>query len=328
MILSVFCLGQFSLSVKILENPLIPNIANRSKPEDHHESTVNGKTTSKLLSRIKHFENLFNGTITIAGKLVNESDIVSLQDDWVPMSEPRQKTGSSQNVTKEQDKNSTSVPIISSTLEQWQDSNVKESYRISSSKKRPVFHVADVSNFPLEGEVTTEKFKLPPRVVETYRVSENGERPQFHVMDLSMFDEDNNKKSRSLETEPEPRFNIESQELEFPSFATQFFGSFGELSSQNYDMSSLSGHHSDHRPHEQYSETYHHRPQLDHHRPEYHHNSHDKHHPKRETHYPPVKKPISSHKPKDVSDLYVDDPWKHINKVNTIIPILIFSSSW
>lgn len=309
--------------MKILENPLIPDIENRSNLTLNNLDSLN--STSKLLSKIHHFENFFNGSITIAGKLVNESDIVSLlQDDWVPMS-----IKSKENVTRDQHNISAfSSPVITSTLEQWKESTPKENYKISSSEKRPSFHVADVSNFPLE-EVSTEKLKLTPRVKETYRVSENIKRPNFHVMDLStFFDDENRKNSRSLKLDPEPRLNIESGELEFPNFATQFFGSFGELSSQNYDMSSLSGHHPDHRPHHEYPETHHHKPQLDHHRPENHHISHDKYHPKRETHYPPVQKPINSHKPKDVSDLYVDDPWKHINKVNTIIQILIFPSSW
>ena len=110
-----------------------------------------------------------------------------LLDDWVPMNEPHQRIEHQQNETEKKENKTSLPPIITSTIEHFQENKTieEESYRISTLDKRPTFHVIDVSNFDLEEvppSVEKSKFKMAPQLRETYRVSDSFERPKFHKM--------------------------------------------------------------------------------------------------------------------------------------------------
>ena len=153
----------------------------------------------------------------------------------------------------------------------------------------------------------------PPGIPETYKLSQSLQgRPKFHIADDFNFDNEYN----DIPLRREARFDVESDH--FPSFATQFFGSFGEFS-QSSDGTE-SSHNPDHyyAPH---SNNYNHKPHSDY-RP---------HHNQPRPLRPPKREIISQYhdKPgqdkynsiKDVSALYVEDPWKHIDKVGLYLVI-------
>ena len=172
-----------------------------------------------------------------------------------------------------------------------------------------------------------------PGIPETYKMSQSTQgRPAFHVVrdDLD-FDTDSGIFSRR-----EARLNIENDQQEFPSFASQFFGSFGEFSQSSFDVpkSSHISHNDDHY-YDPDTNNYNQRPHLDlkphHDQP---HGGFHSHHqgglhqqvdkprplkpPKREILSSYHEKPLVNDKYsslKDVSALYVEDPWKHIDKV-------------
>lgn len=300
-------------------NKLTLNISTPAETNGSLKSE-NNTQMSALVSKVRHFENLQNETILIDGKLIETSDGSSLDsvtvrpgvtEGWRPMIVNYDEVYSSTESFNDESLNgheTASHEITKSTLEQFQEkslnSGVKanESYKVSSNfKNRPHFHVIDITEFQ-------------------NKVDEN--IPVKKIL------------------KKQARFNIENEELEFPNFETQFFGSFGELSSPDQlkvphprpDLNKFhdeSGHfignkygshnlNTDHHNH--------HHSQQDH--PYSHHvppvSTEQKYHPKRET--------LSSHKPhqikdnyiggppKDVSALYVDDPWKHIDKVVDSIP--------
>ena len=167
----------------------------------------------------------------------------------------------------------------------------------------------------------------PPGHPETYKMTESLQgRPAFHIVreDFS---------NRDIPLRREARLNIDNDQLEFPSFATQFFGSFGEFS-QSFTESS----HNDDHHYDPYTKNYNQKPHSDfrpHHDRPHHDRPHDGFQSQHHGYEPHLEKPrplkppkreiISSYhdKPaneqynsiKDVSALYVEDPWKHIDKV-------------
>lgn len=326
---------------KSSESPALSTFNTHSSDENINDDPP----MSTLLSTIMYFENFDNGTLVIPGKLVNQTDLSRLHDDdsddWIPVIRETSNNVTNNNRDDDIDNSNEAetapeninnhdddddVPMISSTLEQWEETN-----KMSSLENRPDFHVIDLSEFDSDERESAE---------ERYRVSSFVNRPNFHMIDVSDFDaqdETNNvhmidvsefdsktqKRSKALpleprprdikteeeDKEPEPRFDIESAELDFPNFETQFFGSFGELSGQKFSRPKPQVHHHHHPSHNSdHRYSHHQQPPATHHHDQHLHGTH-KYHPKRETFH------SSSHKPKDVSDLYVDDPWKHINKV-------------
>ena len=167
-------------------------------------------------------------------------------------------------------------------------------------------------------------------IPETYKVSQSLQgRPAFHVVpdDLD-FDSDDSFSRR------EARLNIENDQEEFPSFASQFFGSFGEFSQSSFDVPK-SSHNDDHYHHpdtNNYNQPPHPGIKPPHDPPHggfhsQHHGTGHHHHLEKPRPVKPPKREIFSayhEKPsvndkysslKDVSALYVEDPWKHIDKV-------------
>lgn len=167
-----------------------------------------------------------------------------------------------------------------------------------------------------------------PGIPETYKVSQSRQgRPKFHIArdDFNFDNEDSNSLRR------EARLNIANDQPEFPSFATQFFGSFGEFS-QSFEGTESS--HNDDHYYDPYTKNYNQKPHSDfrphHHQPQagFHsqHHGYKPHLDKPRPLKPPKREIISSYHDKsvahdkynsikDVSALYVEDPWKHIDKV-------------
>ena len=252
-----------------MPSQLVTDHARRAQVRVNQEKS---KQMSKLISKMRHFENVQNNTIIISGKFnrENEKKTVGDETEWQPV-----------NIEKE------------------------NNIMISNSKKK-----------------TIEEVKVKNHVKEKNKISPLfDKRPSFHVIDVGDFSQDflNSKESRSIENnyrkvrlsdqelEKSARFNID-EELAFPNFETQFFGSFGELSS--------------------------HKPALHFPSPDNYHSHEDgDYHEEGRPYPPPPKKGVLNfHKnPKvtgqyatvkpsqDVSALYVDDPWKHIDEVNSDI---------
>ena len=168
-----------------------------------------------------------------------------------------------------------------------------------------------------------------PGITETYKVSQSIQgRPAFHVV-RDDFDFDSDR----VFSRREARLNIENDHEEFPSFASQFFGSFGEFSQSSFDVPKSS--HNDDHYYDPGTKKYNQRPHLDikphHDQPHggFHSQHQSGHHhqvekprplkpPKREILSSYHEKPLVHDKYsslKDVSALYVEDPWKHIDKV-------------
>lgn len=250
------------------------------KQMDHRDNQEKSEQMSQLVSKVRHFENVQNDTMIITGKLYveNTTKFLENEEDWQPI-----------NIKKKYENNN-------------KFSQTKTESRTSSVLQK-IFS-KDGSKDLKERNKITESFE---------------NRPSYHIIDVGEFSDDffsNSKESRSIDKEnlnlpnhlleKSARFNID-QELTFPTFETQFFGSFGELSSHKPEL---------HLPPvpESYP-AYEHSHQNIHTKP-----SHKPHPPKREIlsshdHHqvPHLSSPV---KPgQDVSALYVDDPWKHIDKV-------------
>ena len=291
---------------------------------------------STLLSKVRHFENVENETIVIAGKLQEETvtertevaEVITGNEEWEPMvvtGDMRDYGGDregSETAGLSEDQKINTTTITRSTLEQFDQQSLKdrvqmkEDYKVSSSLSgRPKFHVIDVSDFPQDTEIETKLHKKESREIK------DGAKIEMPKI-----------------LKKQARFDIEEKELTFPNFETQFFGSFGELS-QNYDSSKfgtdagsynepghISGGHSGHTPHRHQG---HH--QLGHHGPDVHSPAPHHPHPHPPPH-PPKRAVVSHHSPQLIKDtysggkpadsitsaLYVEDPWKNIDKVSII----------
>ena len=310
-------------SVKIQQNQ--QNEANELKlnmsaaPKNNGSlKSENNTQMSSLVSKVRHFENLQNETILIEGKLIETSDGLSesvtrsssVTEDWRPITVNYDEIYSSTErisaVLNDNETVSSSNKITKSTFQQFQEKSLNSAAKLD----------------------------------ETYKVTSNiKNRPHFHLIDITEFQSnvDVNLPVKTI-LKKQARFNIEDEELEFPNFETQFFGSFGELSSPEGSRPRPRPNHfhantehfigdkyGSHNPNTDHNN--HHHSQPDH--PHYHHvpDSH-KYHPKRETlssHNPhQIKDKYSGGTHKDVSALYVDDPWKHIDKVTFNINHLKF----
>ena len=248
---------------------------------------------SKLVSKVRHFENIQNDTIILAGKLKGENEsntILQNKEDWQPMNV---EIKNEYNISKTKALSGTSLLLLQELFSKDESKALKESKKITFSfDNRPSFHMIDVGEF-------SDDFVPMSKEARSIDVKENVNLPD-HLLEKSA------------------RFNID-QELSFPSFETQFFGSFGELSSHKPEL---------HLP--PVPENYHKYESGDYHEPVYEHqDKYHSHHPKPATKpHLPKREVLSSHdhhqvphlsspvKPgQDVSALYVDDPWKHIDKV-------------
>ena len=281
-------------SVKISENvgaemQSLEHPVTDQKQMDHRDNQEKSEQMSQLVSKVRHFENVQNDTIIIKGKLYAENITQLLEND-----------------------------------EDWQPMNVKkrdENYVITEKKTEPRITSVAKTIFTKDG---LKDLKERNKITSSF---EN--RPSFHIIDVNEFSEDYiSKQSRSIEQEnlnlpkrlleKSARFNID-EELTFPTFETQFFGSFGELSSHKPEL---------HLP--PVPENYHnYESERDPAYEQSHQDGYHSHHAK-PSHKPnpPKREILSSHdhhqvphlsspvKPgQDVSALYVDDPWKHIDKV-------------
>ena len=319
-------------SVKISENGADTEIEIASINTEGDTEDIGPMST--LLSKVRHFENVQNETIVIAGKLQDETvtertevpEVITGNEEWEPMvvtSDMRDygidREGSETAGLSEDQKINTTT-ITRSTLEQFDQQSLKdrvqmkEDYKVSSSLSgRPKFHVIDVSDFPQDTEMETKLHKKESREIK------DGAKIEMPKI-----------------LKKQARFDIEEKELTFPNFETQFFGSFGELS-QNYDSSKfgtdagsynepghISGGHGGH--------THHGHPHHGHHGPDVH--SAAPHHPHPHPHpHPPKRAVVSHHSPQLIKDtysggkpadsitsaLYVEDPWKNIDKVSVNI---------
>ena len=285
----VFCvLITASGSVKISENDgsgmqqSLPPVTKHTQMDELEKS----EQMSKLVSKVRHFENIQNDTIVLAGKLKGENEsLLQDEEDWQPVIV---EIKNENNISKTKTVSRTSPLLLQEMFSKDGSKALKENNRITFSlDNRPSFHVIDVGEFsddfaPLSKEARSidnkENVNLPDQLLEK-----------------------------------SARFNID-QELTFPSFETQFFGSFGELSSHKPEL---------HLP--SVPENYHNYESGNYgHQEDYH-----SHHPEPAPRpHPPKREVLSSHnhhqvphlsspvKPgQDVSALYVDDPWKHIDKV-------------
>ena len=271
----------------------------------------NDSPVSTLISKVRHFDTIGNNSIVIQGKLKTDdaddsNDFEHIgddgQEDWKPML------------------------------------NVNPNVTIFVKTPKSL----------TQDEKPTEKYKVPidKDLKETYKVTSNenlSSRPKFHVMKIPMDlisdkpkPADDNKLLKK-----EARIDLENREIEFPNFATQFFGSLDDGSIQKFDVSKAPLHYSD-QHHDHFSgDTLSHRPHIDHHidqsyhhslgpqpGPEYsaHDNSHYTNipqpvtHPKREilssySHKPSHNKPTEGKYSITKDSLYVQDPWSHIDKV-------------
>ena len=181
-------------------------------------------------------------------------------------------------------------------------------WRLKASTEIRESHLTDLGRRQHQSE-------QPEGPAETYKVSESLQgRPTFHI-------------APDIPLRREARLNIENDQLEFPTFATQFFGSFGEFS-QSFDETASS--HNDDRHYDPFTNNYHQKPHSDprphHHTPHSQHLGFNPHAEKPRPLKPPKREILSAYheKPvvsdqhnsiKDVSALYVEDPWKHIDKV-------------
>ena len=318
-------------SVKISENGADAEIEIASINTEGDTEDIGPMST--LLSKVRHFENVENETIVIAGKLQEEivtertevPEVITGNEEWEPMvvtSDMRDYGGDregSETAGLSEDQKINTTTITRSTLEQFDQQSLKdrvqmkEDYKVSSSLSgRPKFHVIDVSDFPQDTEIETKLLKKESREIK------DGAKIEMPKI-----------------LKKQARFDIEEKELTFPNFETQFFGSFGELS-QNYDSSKfgtdagsynepghISGGHGGHTHHGHHHHG-HHGPDV--HSPAPHHPHPPPHPPKRAVlspHHSPqlIKDTYSGGKPADsiTSALYVEDPWKNIDKVSVNI---------
>ena len=251
------------------------------KQMEHRDNQEKSEQMSQLVSKVRHFENVQNDSMIITGKLYGENTtkILENEEDWQPI-----------NIKKKYEKN--------------KFSQTKTESRTSSVLQEM---------FSKDG---SKDLKERNKITESF---EN--RPSYHIINAGEFSDDffsNPKESRSIDKEnldlpnhlleKSARFNID-QELTFPTFETQFFGSFGELSSHKPEL---------------------HLPPVPEYYPAYEHSHHNIHTKPSHKPHPPKREILSSHdhhqvphlsspvKPgQDVSALYVDDPWKHIDKVQS-----------
>ena len=291
----VFCgLISASGSVKISEND--GSGMQQSPATDHTQMDKLEKSEqmSKLVSKVRHFENIQNDTLILAGKLKGENEsktILQNEEDWQPMNV---KIKNENNISMTKTVSKPSSLLFQKMFSKDGSKDLKESNKITLSfDKRPSFHVIDVGEF-------SDDFVPMSKEARSIDNKENVNLPD-HLLEKSA------------------RFNI-NEELSFPSFETQFFGSFGELSSHKPEL---------HLP--PAPENYHNYESGNYHEPVYEHqDDYHSHHPKPAPKpHPPKREVLSSHahhqqvphlsspvKPgQDVSALYVDDPWKHIDKV-------------
>ena len=140
--------------------------------------------------------------------------------------------------------------------------------------------VPDLNRLNLENITKSTQEQFESTNQESYKISQGNleRRPSFHVIEIpDDFTESYRGKKELDQKESRTNLNlkVESKELDFPSFETQFFGSFGELANQHkkFDLTKVAHNSAKHQGH-----GHGYRPQIDHFSHQYQ-QSHHEHHP-------------------------------------------------